>query len=99
MRAIILNNTTPIDLYNGETTTSRIVRLLTKYDVNYEILKELPSNLNNKTLIINNNLSCNYKEYHFFKSSLISIISYLIDLDEVNYLLKNGEMLYYTKRN
>ncbi len=52
-----------------------------------------------KKIIINNNLSCNYKEYHFFKSSLISLISYLIDLGEVDYILKDGELLYYTKNN
>ena len=31
------------------------------------------------------------------KSSLISLISYLIDLGEVDYILKDGELLYYTK--
>lgn len=50
-----------------------------------------------KHIIVNNNLSHNYKEYHFFKSSLISLISYLIDLGEVDYILKDGELLYYTK--
>lgn len=62
---------------------------------------ESPTTLENllKNIIKDNNLSCNYKEYHFFKSSLVSMISYLIDLDEVDYLLKDGEMLYYTKRN
>jgi len=50
-----------------------------------------------KNIIINNNLNCNYKEYHFFKSSLISLVSYLIDLGEVDYILKDGELLYYTK--
>ena len=50
-----------------------------------------------KHIIVNNNLSHSYKEYHFFKSSLISLISYLIDLGEVNYILKDGELLYYTK--
>ena len=50
-----------------------------------------------KHIIVNNNLSHSYKEYHFFKSSLISLISYLIDLGEVDYILKDGELLYYTK--
>lgn len=50
-----------------------------------------------KNIIVNNNLSYSYKEYHFFKSSLISLISYLIDLDEVDYILQDGELLYYTK--
>lgn len=50
-----------------------------------------------KNIIIDNNLSYNYKEYHFLKSSLISLISYLIDLDEVDYTLRDGELLYYTK--
>lgn len=50
-----------------------------------------------KNIIINNNLKCNYKEYHFFKTSLVSAISYLAELDEVDYLLKDGDLLYYTK--
>ncbi len=51
-----------------------------------------------KNIIKDNNLSNNYKEYHYFKSSLISIISYLLDKDEVNYLLNEGELLYYTQK-
>ena len=50
-----------------------------------------------KEIIVNNNLTYNYKEYHFFKSSLISLISYLIDLNEGGYILEDGELLYYTK--
>lgn len=50
-----------------------------------------------KDIIVDNSLDCNYKEYHFFKSSLVSIISYLADLDEIDYLIKSGELLYYTK--
>lgn len=52
-----------------------------------------------KYIIVDNNLSYNYKEYHFFKSSLISLLSYLIDIDEIDYILKDGELLYYTKNN
>ncbi|HGH0538849.1 TPA: MBL fold metallo-hydrolase, partial [Clostridioides difficile] len=33
----------------------------------------------------------------FFKSSLVSVISYLVDLEEIGYILENGELLYYTK--
>lgn len=51
-----------------------------------------------KNIINDNNLSHNYKEYHYFKSSLISIISYLIDKEEVDYLLSEGELLYYTQK-
>ncbi|MGL4797673.1 MAG: MBL fold metallo-hydrolase [Paraclostridium sp.] len=50
-----------------------------------------------KSIINNNNLSCNYKEYHFFKSTVVSMISYLIKLNEVDYVIDNGELLYYTK--
>lgn len=52
-----------------------------------------------KKIIIDNNLKCNYKEYHFFKSSLVSMISYLADLDEIDYILNDGELLYCTKKN
>lgn len=51
-----------------------------------------------KNIINNNKLSNNYKEYHFFKSSLVSLISHLIDLDEIMYKLSDGELLYYTKK-
>lgn len=51
-----------------------------------------------KNIIIKNDLKNNYKEYHFFRSSLMSVISYLTDLGEIDYLLCNGELLYYTKR-
>lgn len=51
-----------------------------------------------KNIINNNDLKCNYKEYHFFRSSLVSIISYLADLDEIDYILDDGELHYYTKR-
>ena len=59
MYAIILNKISPITLYNGENTTSRIERLLTKYNIKYDILNEIPSNITNPTLIINNNLVFN----------------------------------------
>ncbi|WP_042277165.1 MBL fold metallo-hydrolase [[Clostridium] dakarense] len=64
-----------------------------------EQLKE-PIGLENllKNIIKNNNLSNNYKEYHFFKSSLLSIISHLADLEEVEYLINEGELLYYTQK-
>lgn len=52
-----------------------------------------------KDIIKNNNLSNNYKEYHFFKASLVSVLSYLIELDEIEYILSEGELLYYTKKN
>lgn len=52
-----------------------------------------------KNIIIKNNLSYNYKEFYFYKSSLMSAISYLCDLDEIQYILKEGELLYYIKKN
>jgi glyoxylase-like metal-dependent hydrolase (beta-lactamase superfamily II) len=51
-----------------------------------------------KNIILKNDLKCNYKEYHFFKSSLVSVISYLASLQEVDYTLSQGELLYYTKK-
>ncbi len=57
---------------------------------------ETPKGVENllKEIIQNNNLSHNYKEYHFFKSSLISLISYLLDNKLINYKLIDGELLY-----
>lgn len=51
-----------------------------------------------KNILNNNNLSCNYKEYHFYRSTIVSIMSYLIDLKKVDYEIKNGEILYYSKK-
>ena len=51
-----------------------------------------------KNIIINNSLSCNYTEYHYFRSSIVSIISYLCDLEEIDYSIELGEMLYYSKK-
>lgn len=51
-----------------------------------------------KNIIINNNLNCNYKEYHCFRSTIVSIISYLCDLDEIDYTIELGEVLYYSKK-
>lgn len=50
-----------------------------------------------KNIIISNNLKYNYKEYYFFKTSLVSVISYLEEKNEIDYLLKDGDLLYYTK--
>ena len=50
-----------------------------------------------KNILNNNDLSCNYKEYHYYRSTIVSIMSYLIDLKKVDYEIKNGEILYYSK--
>ena len=44
-----------------------------------------------------NELTYNYKEYYFFRTSLVSFISYLADLDKINYKLEDSDLLYYTK--
>lgn len=51
-----------------------------------------------KNILNNNDLSCNYKEYHYYRSTIVSIMSYLIDLKKVDYEIKNGEILYYSKK-
>ena len=58
-----------------------------------------PMNIENllKKIIKENNLTYNYKEYYFFRTSLVSFISYLADLDEIDYELKDSDLLYYTK--
>ena len=50
-----------------------------------------------KNIIVNNDLVCKYKEYCFFKSSLVSLITYLMDNDIICYTIKNGELLYNIK--
>lgn len=67
-----------------------------------EVRRELskPIGIENllKNIIIKNNLRYNYKEYYFYKSSLMSVISYLIDLNEIDYIQSEGELLYYTQK-
>jgi 3-polyprenyl-4-hydroxybenzoate decarboxylase len=48
-------------------------------------------------IIKENELTYNYKEYYFFRTSLVSFISYLADLDKINYKLEDSDLLYYTK--
>lgn len=73
---------------------------INKYVSQVKDLLKLPITIDNilKNIIINNNLSCNYTEYHFFRSSIVSIISYLCDLNQINYSIELGEMLYYSKK-
>ncbi|MGL5693149.1 MAG: MBL fold metallo-hydrolase, partial [Peptostreptococcaceae bacterium] len=52
-----------------------------------------------KKIILKNKLSCNYKEFYFYKSSLMSVISYLCDLGEIQYIINEGELLYYIQKN
>ena len=75
------------------------INAINKYVNQVKTYLENPITVENilKEIIVNNNLTYNYKEYHFFKSSLTSLISYLIELNEVDYILENGELLYYTK--
>ena len=48
-------------------------------------------------IIKENELTYNYKEYYFFRTSLVTCISYLADLDEIDYTLEDSDLLYYTK--
>ena len=50
-----------------------------------------------KKIIKENELTYNYKEYYFFRTSLVTCISYLADLDEIDYTLEDSDLLYYTK--
>ena len=45
-----------------------------------------------------NNLKLNYKEYYFSNATLGSMISYLIELKELDYEIENGKLYYYLKR-
>lgn len=73
---------------------------INKYVNQVKDLLKSPITIDNilKNVINKNNLSCNYTEYHFFRSSIVSIISYLCDLDQVDYNIELGEMLYYSKK-
>ena len=66
MQAIILNLHKDITLYNGETTTDRIIRLLKVNNISYTISDTLPSNITKPTIIIDNNLIFNNGFYSSF---------------------------------
>lgn len=59
MQAIILNKHKEIELYNGETTTQRIVRLLTAHNIEYTIVEKLPEQIDSPSIIIDNNIVFN----------------------------------------
>lgn len=48
-------------------------------------------------IIILNDLKLNYKEYYFSATTVNSLISYLIDIDYLDYSLENGKIYYYKK--
>ena len=50
-----------------------------------------------KKIIKDNHLTYNYKEYYFLRTSIVSFISYLADLDEISYDLIESDLLYCTK--
>lgn len=64
MQAIILNLHKDLTLYNGETTTDRIIRLLNENNISYTISNTLPSNITKPTIIIENNLIFNNQLLH-----------------------------------
>lgn len=86
-----------IDSYN---VINSHISAVNKYVNQVKDLLKSPTTIDEilKNIIIDNNLSCNYTEYHFFRSSIVSIISYLCDLDKINYRIHMGEMLYYFKK-
>lgn len=71
----------------------------------YKYLKQIIDNLKVpmnieallKKIIKENELTYNYKEYYFFRTSLVSFISYLADLELIDYKLQDSDLLYYTK--
>ena len=73
---------------------------INKYITQVKELLKSPITVDNilKNIINKNKLSCDYKEYHFFRSSIVSIISYLCDLNLADYNIELGEMLYYSKK-
>ncbi len=68
---------------------NQVKNMLTKEKLGYEKIL--------KNIINENKLKCNYKEYHFFKASLVSLITYLMDRKEIDYIIESGELLYFSK--
>lgn len=84
MQAIILNLHKDITLYNGETTTDRIIRLLKENNISYTISNTLPSNITKPTIIIDNNLIFNNQLLH----------NYLDKEETINLLELNKHNIY-----
>lgn len=97
---VLGHSKTVISKDNSEELINEHINAINKY-IN-QIIEELkvPMGIDNllKNIILKNDLKNNYKEYHFFRSSLISVISYLAELEKIDYTLDNGELYYYTKR-
>ena len=88
-----------------EFTKDETLKLISRHrDLIYKYLNQIrniikePKGLENilKIILNKNKLTYNYKEYHFFKSTLVSMISYLTEMEEIQYIVKDGEILYYT---
>ena len=85
---------------DSQVVINKHINVVNKYVNQVKDLLKSPMNIDYilKNIIINNNLTCNYAEYYYFRSSVVSIISYLCDLDEIYYNIELGEMLYYSKK-
>ena len=85
---------------DSQVVINKHINVVNKYVNQVKDLLKSPMNIDYilKNIIINNNLTCNYAEYYYFRSSVVSIISYLCDLDEIDYNIELGEMLYYSKK-
>lgn len=70
---------------------NQVKEILSKEELGYDKLL--------KHIIVDNDLKCNYKEYHFFKSALVSLVAYLLDNGEIDYKIEDGELLYFLKEN
>ncbi|MGL5642768.1 MAG: MBL fold metallo-hydrolase, partial [Paraclostridium sp.] len=89
----------PLDRSDALKLVEQHEQCVEKYLMQIRDIVKQPSTLEFilKTILNDNELSYNYKEYHFFKSTLVGMMSYLIKLGEIDCYLKDGDALYYTK--
>ena len=92
---VMMIKTEDSDETYGNLTKDSVIEILNQIKENLKVPMNIDALL--KKIIKENELTYNYKEYYFFRTSLVSFISYLADLDKINYKLEDSDLLYYTK--
>ena len=92
---VMMIKTEDSDETYGNLTKDSVIEILNQIKENLKVPMNIDALL--KKIIKENELTYNYKEYYFFRTSLVTCISYLADLDEIDYTLEDSDLLYYTK--
>ena len=91
MQAIILKRYNDFKLYNGETTTERIERLLKKHNISYNIYDKFPSFIQSPSMIIENNIV--FDEQTLIENKTKEILKLYLDDEGINKLFNNSSFI------